>query len=153
MQAMVLVAPGQPLQWQERPDPQPGTGELRLVVQACAVCRTDLHVVDGELALPKLPIVPGHEIVGIVDRVGPDVDAAWLGRRAGVPWLGHTCGHCAYCASGRENLCDAPVFTGHGRDGGRDTSSPKQRSACRSLPADAVHTAPLLCAGRSAGEH
>lgn len=149
MQAMVLAAPGQPLQWLQRPDPEPGPGELRLVVEACAVCRTDLHVVDGELALPKLPIVPGHEIVGIVDRVGPDVDAAWLGRRAGVAWLGHTCGHCAYCASGRENLCDAPVFTGHGRDGGFATHVVAEAAFCLPLvlPTDPVHTAPLLCAG------
>ncbi|HJV71564.1 zinc-dependent alcohol dehydrogenase family protein [Ideonella sp.] len=149
MQAMVLVAPGQPLQWLQRPDPLPGPGELRLVVEACAVCRTDLHVVDGELALPKLPVVPGHEIVGIVDCVGPGVDAAWVGRRAGVAWLGHTCGHCAYCASGRENLCDAPVFTGHGRDGGFATHVIAEAAFCLplTLPADAAHTAPLLCAG------
>jgi propanol-preferring alcohol dehydrogenase len=85
MHAMVLATPGQPLQWTERPDPQPGSGELRLRVEACAVCRTDLHVVDGELPLPRLPIVPGHEIVGVVDLVGQGVEAGWLGRRAGVP--------------------------------------------------------------------
>ncbi len=149
MQAMVLAAPGQPLQWTERPDPEPGPGELRLRVEACAVCRTDLHVVDGELPLPRLPLVPGHEIVGRVDRLGEGVDAAWLGRRAGVPWLGHTCGHCAYCLGGQENLCDAPLFTGHGRDGGFATHVVAEAAFCLPLDgaADAVQTAPLLCAG------
>src|SRR5215813_12104433 len=121
MRVMALHAPGTPLVAEDRPDPEPGPGEVRLAVQACAVCRTDLHVVDGDLPLPRLPVVPGHEIVGIVDRVGAGVDPARLGQRAGVPWLGHTCGHCAYCRRGRENLCDTPVFTGHGRDGGYAT--------------------------------
>ena len=149
MHAMVLAAPGRPLEWTERPDPQPGRGELRLRVEACAVCRTDLHVVDGELPLPKLPLVPGHEIVGIVDRVGEGVDAGWLGQRAGVPWLGHACGHCPYCREGRENLCDTPVFTGHGRDGGFATHVLAEAAFCLPLvlPLDPVHAAPLLCAG------
>ena len=149
MHAMVLPAPGRPLEWTERPDPEPGRGELRLRVEACAVCRTDLHVVDGELPLPKLPLVPGHEIVGRVDRVGEGVDAAWLGQRVGVPWLGHACGHCPYCREGRENLCDAPVFTGHGRDGGFATHVLAEAAFCLRLllPLDPVHAAPLLCAG------
>ena len=149
MHAMVLAAPGRPLEWTERPDPQPGRGELRLRVEACAVCRTDLHVVDGELPLPKLPLVPGHEIVGIVDRVGEGVDAGWLGQRAGVPWRGHACGHCPYCREGRENLCDTPVFTGHGRDGGFATHVLAEAAFCLPLvlPLDPVHAAPLLCAG------
>ena len=149
MHAMVLSAPGQPLEWTERPDPEPGRGELRLRIEACAVCRTDLHVVDGELPLPKLPLVPGHEIVGIVDRVGEGVDPLWLGQRAGVPWLGHACGHCHYCRGGHENLCDTPVFTGHGRDGGFATHVLAEAAFCLplALPLDAVHTAPLLCAG------
>lgn len=111
MRAMLMEKVGEALRPIERDDPEPGDGEVRLRVEACAVCRTDLHVVDGDLPNPKLPLVPGHEIVGIVDRVGPGVDAARLGRRVGVPWLGHTCGSCPYCASGRENLCDVPVFT------------------------------------------
>ncbi|MGM9489183.1 zinc-dependent alcohol dehydrogenase family protein [Ideonella sp. YS5] len=149
MQAMVLNRPGQPLEWTERPDPEPGPGELRLRVEACAVCRTDLHVVDGELPLPKLPLVPGHEIVGIVDRVGEGVAQAWLGQRAGVAWLGHTCGHCPYCRGGQENLCDTPVFTGHGRDGGFATHVLAEAAFCLPLllPLEPVRMAPLLCAG------
>ena len=118
MKAMVLERPLTPLVFTERPDPMPGAGEIRLKIEACAVCRTDLHVVDGELDCPKLPLIPGHEIVGIVDAVGPGADQARVGRRVGVPWLGHTCGSCPYCRSGAENLCDAPLFTGYTRDGG-----------------------------------
>src|SRR5438046_5462099 len=103
MRAMVLDAPRQALRLEERADPEPGPGEVVLRVEACAVCRTDLHVVDGELALPRLPIVPGHEIVGIVERSGAGVSALQPGQRVGVPWLAHTCGHCAYCRRGREN--------------------------------------------------
>ena len=149
MQAMVLRAPGQPLLQEERPDPEPARGQVRLRVLACAVCRTDLHVVDGDLVLPRLPIVPGHEIVGIVDRVGPGVDTLRVGQRIGVAWLAHTCGHCAYCLKGRENLCDEPVFTGHGRDGGFATHVVADADYCFPLevPLDAVHAAPLMCAG------
>jgi len=149
MRAMVLCAPREALRLEERPDPEPGLGELRLRVEACAVCRTDLHVVDGELPLPRLPIVPGHEIVGIVDRIGAGVPGVRLGDRLGVPWLAHTCGHCAYCRLGRENLCDAPLFTGHGRDGGFATHVLAEAAFCLplALPQDPVHTAPLLCAG------
>src|SRR5512142_1724847 len=114
MRAMVLHAPGEALRREERPDPEPGPGELRLRVEACAVCRTDLHVVDGDLPNPKLPIVPGHEIVGVVDALGAGVSEP----QVGVPWLGHTCGVCAFCRSGAENLCDQPLFTGYTRDGG-----------------------------------
>jgi alcohol dehydrogenase, propanol-preferring len=149
MRAMVLHAPGQALQLEERPDPQPGEGEVRLRVEACAVCRTDLHVVDGELPLPRLPIVPGHEIVGVVDALGPGVASLQAGDRVGVPWLAHTCGHCAYCRGERENLCDSPLFTGHGRDGGFATHVVAEAAFCLplALPQDAVHIAPLLCAG------
>lgn len=149
MHAMVLHAPGEPLQAQERPDPEPGPGEVRLRVEACAICRTDLHIVDGELPLPHMPIVPGHEIVGTVDRLGAGVDGLRLGQRVGVPWLGHVCGHCAYCARGEENLCDAPVFTGHGRDGGFASHVLAEAAFCLPLDghADPVATAPLLCAG------
>jgi propanol-preferring alcohol dehydrogenase len=149
MHAMVLDAPGQALRLEERPNPQPAPGEVRLRVLACAVCRTDLHVVDGELQLPRLPIVPGHEIVGIVDRLGAGVSSLSLGQRVGVPWLAHTCGHCAYCRLGRENLCDAPLFTGHGRDGGFATHVVAEAAFCLPLemPGDPVQLAPLLCAG------
>ena len=149
MHAMVLHRPGQPLLLEERPDPQPGPGEVRLRVQACAVCRTDLHIVDGELALPRLPIVPGHEIVGTVERMGEGVAGLAVGQRIGVPWLGHACGHCGYCANGRENLCDTPLFTGHGRDGGFATHALAEAAFCfpLDLALDAVHAAPLMCAG------
>jgi len=149
MRAMVLRAPGQALHLEERPDPEPRPGEVRLRVEACAVCRTDLHIVDGELPVPWLPIVPGHEIVGVVDRVGAGVDFLRSGQRVGVPWLAHTCGHCGYCRLGRENLCDKPLFTGHGRDGGFATHVVAHAAFCLplDLPQDAVHIAPLLCAG------
>ena len=112
MRAMVLHALGRPLVAEERPDPLPGPGEVRLRVEACAVCRTDLHVVDGDLGASKLPLVPGHEIVGIVDQIGAEVTTLALGARVGAAWLGQTCGRCPYCAGGAENLCDSPVFTG-----------------------------------------
>jgi alcohol dehydrogenase, propanol-preferring len=149
MRAMVLHAPGRPLQCEERADAEPAPGEVRLRVEACAVCRTDLHIVDGELPVPHWPIVPGHEIVGIIDRLGPGLGTLRLGDRVGVPWLGHTCGQCAYCGSGRENLCDAPLFTGHGRDGGFATHVLAEAAFCLPLPPsqDAVRLAPLLCAG------
>ncbi|MCW5654383.1 zinc-dependent alcohol dehydrogenase family protein [Hydrogenophaga sp.] len=150
MQAMVLQAPGQPLRLEERPLPAPGPGEVRLRVLACAVCRTDLHVVDGELPLPQLPLVPGHEIVGTVEALGKGSTLGLqIGDRVGVPWLGHTCGHCSFCHMGRENLCDHPVFTGHGRDGGFATHVVAEAAFCAplKLPLDAVHIAPLMCAG------
>ena len=118
MRAMILERPGELLRPAELPMPAPGPGQLRVKVAACGVCRTDLHVVDGELTEPKLPIVPGHEIVGYVDALGPDVTGFSLGERVGIPWLGHTCGACPYCRAGHENLCDAPGFTGYQIDGG-----------------------------------
>ena len=146
---MVLCEPRRRLRHEERPDPEPGAGEVLLRVEACAVCRTDLHIVDGELAAPRLPIVPGHEIVGVVERRGAGVAAIAVGARVGVPWLGHTCGVCPYCRSGAENLCDAPVFTGHGRDGGFASHVVAEAAYCIPLQSDAdpVHLAPLLCAG------
>ncbi len=149
MKAMILERPGTALAFVERPDPLPGPGEIRLRVEACAVCRTDLHVVDGDLDNPKLPLVPGHEIVGVVDALGTGVDAARLGRRVGVPWLGHTCGSCPYCRSGAENLCDRPLFTGYTRDGGFATHAVADAGFAFDLDetADAVLLAPLLCAG------
>ena len=150
MRAMVLDAPGRPLRLEERALPDPAAGELRLRIEACAVCRTDLHVVDGELPLTSLPRVPGHEIVGIVDALGPGVSGWRLGQRAGVPWLAHSCGQCGACLHGRENLCDRPLFTGHGRDGGFATHVVAEADFC--LPLDGLagppaELAPLLCAG------
>jgi alcohol dehydrogenase, propanol-preferring len=149
MQAMVLHAARTALRFEELPNPEPGPGEVLLKIEACAVCRTDLHVVDGELAHPKLPIIPGHEIVGRVEALGAGVGSLALGDRVGVPWLGHTCGHCRYCALGRENLCDAPLFTGYTRDGGFATHVVADANFAFRLDgfADPVASAPLLCAG------
>ena len=149
MRAMILEKIGQPLRRTERPDPEPGHGEIRLKVEACAVCRTDLHVVDGDLPDPKLPVIPGHEIVGIVESVGKGVDPSRLGRRVGVPWLGHTCGACSYCKQGMENLCDRPQFTGYTRDGGFASHVIADAAYAFDLDADAdpASQAPLLCAG------
>jgi len=149
MLAMVLERPGEALQLVERPDPRPSGGEVRVRVAACGVCRTDLHVVDGELPKPKLPLVPGHEIVGRIDLVGAQVEHLAAGMRVGVPWLGRTCGHCRYCRAGRENLCDQPLFTGYTRDGGYTTHVVADARYVFPLPerGDDVATAPLLCAG------
>ena len=149
MQAMVLPSPGRPLILEERPDPLPGPGEVRIRVEACGVCRTDLHIVDGELPDIRRPVVPGHEIVGIVDALGPGVASHRVGQRVGIPWLGHTCGTCPYCATLRENLCDQPVFTGHGRDGGFATHAVADAAYAFALDGfdDPVAAAPLLCAG------
>ncbi|MBN7798706.1 zinc-dependent alcohol dehydrogenase family protein [Parahaliea mediterranea] len=149
MRAMVLAAPGEPLAMEERPDPAPGEGEVRVAVAACAVCRTDLHVVDGDLPFPGHPVVPGHEIVGKVDALGAGVRDLRPGQLVGVPWLGHTCGRCDYCLQGRENLCDAPLFTGYTRDGGfaSHTIADARYAFALEDHADPVATAPLLCAG------
>jgi len=146
---MVLDRPGQPLAMRERPVPRPGTGEILVAVSACGVCRTDLHVVDGELPHPKLPIVPGHEIVGRVAALGGGVVGFEIGQRVGVTWLGATCGVCPYCRSDRENLCDAPLFTGYTRDGGYATHAVADGRYCFALPdgLDDAAAAPLLCAG------
>lgn len=149
MFAMVLTAIGQPLSLQELPDPQPGAGEVRLRVEACGVCRTDLHLVDGELPKTDLPMIPGHEIVGIVDALGEGVTALAVGDRVGVPWLGHTCGTCRYCRAGAENLCDTPQFTGYTRPGGFASRVVAAAAYCIPLghDCDPVAVAPLLCAG------
>jgi len=149
MRAMVLDRPKTPLVLRERPIPQPAGGEILVEIAACGVCRTDLHVVDGDLAHPKLPIVPGHEIVGRVAAIGSGVTGFTLGERVGVPWLGATDGTCPYCRSGRENLCDAPAFTGYTRDGGYATHTVADARFCFPLDEklDAVETAPLMCAG------
>jgi alcohol dehydrogenase, propanol-preferring len=149
MRAMVLPAPGAPLQMQERPDPLPGDGEIRVTVSACGVCRTDLHVVDAELPGIKYPIVPGHEIVGRVDLVGRNVTTHRIGERVGIPWLGYTCGVCRFCREGMENLCDRPLFTGYTRDGGFATHTIADARYAFPLGEDGddVAIAPLLCAG------
>jgi propanol-preferring alcohol dehydrogenase len=148
MRAMVLRRRREPLVMEERPDPEPGPGQIRIRIEACGVCRTDLHVVDGELSDPKLPIVPGHEIVGRVEAAGEGVGLK-LGARVGVAWLAHTDGTCPYCRSGRENLCDAPLFTGYTRDGGYATHAIAEAAFVFPLSDDfdPVATAPLLCAG------
>jgi alcohol dehydrogenase, propanol-preferring len=149
MRAMVLDRPQVPLVLRELSIPQPESGEILVEVEACGVCRTDLHLVDGELPQPKLPIVPGHEIVGRVAALGAGVTGFRLGERVGVPWLGATCGVCPYCRSGRENLCDSPLFTGYTRDGGYATHTLADARFAFPLPEklDAAEAAPLLCAG------
>ncbi len=149
MRAMMLERPGELLRLIEQSEPAPAEGEVRIAVHACGVCRTDLHVVDGELPNPKLPIVPGHEIVGRIDALGRGVTGLACGMRVGVPWLGRTCGHCEFCLSGRENLCDHPLFTGYTRDGGYATHVIADARYTFTLPEDGddVATAPLLCAG------
>jgi alcohol dehydrogenase, propanol-preferring len=149
MRAMVLDHPRQPLIMRERVIPRPAAGEILVAVSACGVCRTDLHVVDGELPHPKLPVVPGHEIVGRVAALGSGVTDFDVGDRVGIPWLGATDGVCPYCLAGRENLCDAPVFTGYTRDGGYATHTVADARFCFALPDgfDDAAAAPLLCAG------
>ena len=153
MHAMVLNKVGEALSWTELRDRQPGPGEIRVQVGACGVCRTDLHVVDGELPHPQVPIIPGHEIVGRIDAIGVGVTGLQMGERVGIPWLGHTCGVCPYCAMQRENLCDRPLFTGYTRDGGFATATIADARLAFPL-GEAVGTsgsdqslAPLLCAG------
>lgn len=149
MRAMVLRRPGHALECVEIARPEPGPGQVLVKVKACAVCRTDLHVVDGELTQPKLPLVPGHEIVGIVVARGPGADLFADGARVGIPWLGWTCGQCVYCRSGRENLCDKARFTGYQIDGGYAGYALADQRFCFAVPDafDDVHAAPLLCAG------
>jgi propanol-preferring alcohol dehydrogenase len=149
MHAMVLNAIGTPLEWTELPDRQPGPGEIRVKVAACGVCRTDLHVVDGELPRPVVPIIPGHEIVGRIDAMGEGVTGLRVGERVGIPWLGHTCGVCPYCMSHQENLCDRPVFTGYMRDGGFATAAIADARYAFPLgeTGSDVALAPLMCAG------
>ena len=149
MRSMVLEAPDGALVWRERPDRDPDAGMVRIRVAACGVCRTDLHVVDGELPDIRYPIVPGHEIVGRVEALGAGVTTLRLGERVGVPWLGYTCGVCRYCREGMENLCDRPLFTGYTRDGGYATHTIADARYAFPLGEDGddVSVAPLLCAG------
>jgi len=146
---MVLGNAGQPLKLAELPLPEAAAGQLRVRVEACAVCRTDLHIVDGELPDPKLPLVLGHQIVGVVDQVGEGVERVGLGDRVGIPWLGWTDGECRYCRSGRENLCDRARFTGYDLGGGFAEAAVADSRYCFPLPAEypSLHAAPLLCAG------
>jgi alcohol dehydrogenase, propanol-preferring len=149
MKAMVLNTPHARLELTDLPDRAPGPGQIRVKVLACGVCRTDLHVVDGELPDPKSPIIPGHEIVGRIDAVGTGVQGLAVGERVGIPWLGHTCGVCPYCVGHRENLCDAPLFTGYTRDGGFATATIADARFAFPLgeAGEDVALAPLLCAG------
>jgi alcohol dehydrogenase, propanol-preferring len=149
MHAMVLEEPRTPLVMREKDIPAPGPGDVLLKIAACGVCRTDLHIVDGELTSAKLPLVPGHEIVGRVAAVGANVKGHPIGQRIGVPWLGFTCGDCYYCRHGRENLCDRPLFTGYTRDGGYASHAVADAHYCFALPEemDDAALAPLLCAG------
>jgi len=149
MKAMVLERPGEALHEEVREVPRPGAGQVLVEVKACAVCRTDLHVVDGDLTEPKLPIIPGHEIVGRVLEVGAGVAEPKPGDRVGIPWLGHTCGTCSFCRSAHENLCDEARFTGYQIDGGFATHAVADADYCFAIPDvyDDVHAAPLLCAG------
>jgi propanol-preferring alcohol dehydrogenase len=162
MRAMLLEAQHQPLKLVEVPVPQPGSGQVLLQVHACGVCRTDLHVLDGDLNEPKLPLILGHQMVGTVVQLGAGVDRFTLGQRIGVPWLGYTDGTCRYCLRGQENLCDHPEFTGYTLDGGYAEYAVADQRYCFHLPAsyDDIEAAPLLCAGligyrtyRLAGEH
>lgn len=148
MRAMQLDRPGAPLRLVERPMPEAGPHQLRIAISACGVCRTDLHIVDGDIHGP-LPVIPGHEIVGRVEQIGSAVTGFSLGERVGVPWLGHTCGTCPFCRAGQENLCDDPLFTGFTRDGGFASHCLADARYCFALPDafDDVHAAPLLCAG------
>jgi propanol-preferring alcohol dehydrogenase len=150
MRAMVLDRPNEPLQLRDVPKPKPGLRQLLVRVSTCAVCRTDLHVVDGELPRPKLPLILGHQIVGRVEEIGKEVTSKFaIGDRVGIPWLGWTDGGCAYCRSGRENLCDNACFTGYTIDGGYADFTVADARYCFHLPDryDDVQVAPLLCAG------
>ncbi|RVD79936.1 zinc-dependent alcohol dehydrogenase family protein [Pseudomonas koreensis] len=149
MRAMVLHAPGQSLRLEERPVPSPAADQVLLKVLACGVCRTDLHLLDGELPQAVFPRVPGHEIVGLVTAVGREVTPDWIGRRVGVPWLGWTCGECAFCRSGQENLCDQARFTGCHLDGGYAEYTVADPRFCFALPhtLSDLQAAPMLCAG------
>jgi alcohol dehydrogenase, propanol-preferring len=149
MRAMVLERPGEPLAEIELDAPEPGPGQVAIRVRACGVCRTDLHVVDGELPGPKLPLVPGHQFAGIVEAVGEGAERFSAGDRIGVPWLGWTCGECRYCRGGRENLCERAVFTGYLADGGYAELVVADERYCLAIPQayGDVESAPLLCAG------
>ena len=149
MRAMVFEGAGKPLVLKELPIPEPGPGQVLVRVHACGICRTDLHIIDGELREPKLPLVPGHQIVGTVAGIGTAAGKLREGLRVGIPWLGGSCGRCGYCLSDRENLCDAPRFTGYQADGGFAEYTVADHRFCFPLPEGYpdLQAAPLLCAG------
>jgi alcohol dehydrogenase, propanol-preferring len=149
MRAMLFEKAGQPLRWAELASPQAGAGQVLIGVRACAVCRTDLHIADGELKQPKLPVIPGHEIIGVVEKIGEGVSRFKIGDRVGVPWLGWTCDACEFCLSGRENLCDQARFTGYTLDGGYAEYAVADQRFCFAIPDSYSDTeaAPLMCAG------
>jgi propanol-preferring alcohol dehydrogenase len=149
MRVMLFEKLGQPLRQAELPVPEPGAGQVLIRVHACAVCRTDLHVIDGELTQPKLPLIPGHEIVGTIEKKGEGAARFQIGARVGIPWLGWTCGECAYCQAGQENLCDQAKFTGYTLDGGYAEYTVADQRFCFAIPDSYSDTesAPLLCAG------
>ena len=149
MKAMVLGRPGEPLVARDLPVPRPGAGQVRLRVRACGVCRTDLHVLDGELPPLGRPVVPGHQVVGVVEECGAGVEDLAPGARVGVPWLGSTCGTCRFCSGGRENLCPDARFTGYHLDGGFAEQAVAEARYCFPIPGGypALQAAPLLCAG------
>lgn len=149
MRAMVLEKVGSPLILKNMPDPTPKPYEVLIKVIACGVCRTDLHIVDGELPNPKLPLILGHQVVGIIDKLGEKASKYKIGTRVGVPWLGGSCHHCEFCKSERENLCDHAVYTGYMRNGGYAEYCTAHEDYILELPQDydALHAAPLLCAG------
>ena len=146
---MVLDKPRRPLQLRDLPEPKPVAGQLRVRVSTCAICRTDLHVADGELPNPKLPLIPGHQIVGRIEQIGEGIEGFSIGERVGIPWLGWTCGQCVYCRSSRENLCDRARFTGYTIDGSYAEFAVADARFCFRLPKlyNDVDAAPLLCAG------
>lgn len=146
---MIMKHPGEQLQLTEVPTPSPGEHEILIKVTVCGICRTDLHVVDGDLKHPKLPIIPGHQIVGNIEKLGNNVSGFEVGERIGVPWLGGSCMHCIYCLGGRENLCETPIFTGYQTDGGFAEYCVADSHFCFPIPEDYpdVQAAPLLCAG------
>ncbi|WP_233837815.1 zinc-dependent alcohol dehydrogenase family protein [Paraburkholderia sp. ZP32-5] len=149
MRAMVFDGSSTTLHERDMPDPRPGAGQILIDVHACGVCRTDLHLVDRELEHPKRPVIPGHEIVGVVAALGDGVTGFEVGERVGVPWVGRTCGHCRYCLSARENLCDDAAFTGYTIDGGYAERTVADSRYCFHLPSQYsdIDAAPLLCAG------
>ena len=149
MRAMVMTKHGAPLELTEMPVPRPGPGQLQVAVTACGICRTDLHVVDGDLDSPKLPLIPGHQIVGNVAAIGEGVADFQLGQRVGIPWLGGSCGHCEYCSQNRENLCDHAVYTGYQINGGFAEYTVADAGYCFCVPEyfSDTQAAPLLCAG------
>jgi alcohol dehydrogenase, propanol-preferring len=149
MRAMLFETSGQPLRLADLPTPKPGAGQFLIRVFACAVCRTDLHVIDGELRQPKLPLIPGHEIVGTIEAKGDSAERFEIGDRVGIPWLGWSCGECVYCKSGKENLCDRARFTGYTIDGGYAEHTVADQRFCFPIPSSYsdAQAAPLLCAG------